>query len=262
MKLGVLGASGRMGQQIIEYAEAYGFDVSHAFVSKQSDARGNPIGQTHYHHVSEVNNAPDVLIDFSLPSALEENLAYAQNHQCPIVVCTTGLDAAQQQLLQDTAQKVATLHARNTSLGVALMEQLTRIAAGAFKDADIEIFEAHHRHKKDGPSGTALALGEAAAMGRKVTFETVNDGIRGDGLRSDDGIGFSVLRAADIVGEHQVWLAQAGERIELSHRVSDRRIFAEGALRAAKWLTAQAPGECYQMADVLDLKKQLAQLLD
>ena len=99
-------------------------------------------------------------------------------------------------------------------------------------------------------------------MGRKVTFETVNDGIRGDGLRSDDGIGFSVLRAADIVGEHQVWLAQAGERIELSHRVSDRRIFAEGALRAAKWVTAQAPGECYQMGDVLDLKKQLAQLLD
>jgi 4-hydroxy-tetrahydrodipicolinate reductase len=262
MKLGVLGASGRMGQQIIKYAEAYGFDVSHAFVSKQSRSLGKPIGEIRYRHVSEASDAPDVLIDFSLPNALEENLAYAETHQCPIVVCTTGLDGTQQQLLRDTAQKVATLHARNTSLGVALMEQLTRIAAGAFKDADIEIFEAHHRHKKDGPSGTALALGEAAARGRKVRFETVNDGIRGEGERSEQGIGFSVLRAADIVGEHQVWLAQAGERIELSHRVSDRRIFAEGALRAAQWLKAQAPGECYQMADVLDLKKQLAQLLD
>ncbi|PYE35312.1 dihydrodipicolinate reductase [Idiomarina fontislapidosi] len=262
MKLGVLGASGRMGQQIIQYAESFGFEVSHAFVSEQSQFLGQSVAGTHYRHLAEADDAPDVLIDFSLPHALHENLAYAEAHQCPIVVCTTGLDAEQQQRLRDTASQVPTLHARNTSLGVALMEQLTRIAAGAFKEADIEIFEAHHRHKKDGPSGTALALGEAAARGRQVQFEAINDGVRGDGERSAHGIGFSVVRAADIVGEHQVWLAQAGERIELSHRVSDRRIFAEGALRAANWLTAQTPGECYQMADVLDLKKQLAQLLD
>ena len=134
------------------------------------------------------------------------------------------------------------------------------LSSAALPDADIEIFEAHHRHKKDGPSGTAITLGQAAAKGREQRWEEVNDGVRTDGVRSEKGIGFSVMRAADIVGEHQVTLAVDGERVEIGHRVSNRKIFAEGAIRAAKWLKEQAPG-LFSLQDTLNLQDILQRLL-
>ena len=261
MKVGVIGASGRMGQAVISaLAEQQGVELGAAIVSAQSDAHGQPVAGISYQSVSSLERAPDVLIDFSLPQALSTNLDYALTTNTPIVVCTTGLDAKQQQLLTQASQQIPVLYARNTSVGIALLEQLVALSAAALADADIEIFEAHHKHKKDGPSGTALALGEAAARGRQQPFTEINSGIRGAGEREPGSIGFSVLRAADIVGEHQVMLARPGERIELNHRVSDRQIFAQGAIKAASWLINQNNG-LYQMQDILDLKQSLQRLV-
>lgn len=262
MKVGVIGASGRMGQAVIAALQTSSqHSLSAAIVSDNSAWRGQAVATTHYQTLAEVQQQPDVLIDFSLPQALTDNLDYALQYQLPLVVCTTGLDASQQQQLAAAAQQIPILYARNTSVGVALLEQLVALSAAALPDADVEVFEAHHKHKKDGPSGTALALGEAAARGRRQHFDDVNAGVRGNGERRDGSIGFSVLRAADIVGEHQVMLAQTGERIELNHRVSDRSIFAQGALRAGAWLVGKAPG-LYKMQDILNLQETLQRLLD
>lgn len=260
MRVGVIGASGRMGQAVIAAIQQQGDDDIVAIVSENSRYLGQTVAGTHYQALSQLSQAPDVLIDFSLPAALAANLRYAQQHQVAIVVCTTGLNEQQQQLLQETAEHVPVLYARNTSVGVALMEQLTALSAAALSAADIEVFEAHHQYKQDAPSGTALALGEAAAKGRQQPFSELNAGLRAGGLRQPGSIGFSVMRAADIVGEHQVLLAQPGERVELNHRVSDRAIFANGALRAANWLLDKPVGR-YQMQDILDLKKVLHRLL-
>lgn len=264
MKIAVVGASGRMGQAVISAIKQSSSQLGAAIVSDGSAFLGQAIEHTHYQSWQQLQPAPntsiDVIIDFSLPAALEANLAFARQHQLPIVVCTTGLNEQQQQQLHECAKAIPLLYARNTSVGVALLEQLVALSAAALPQADIEVFEAHHKHKKDGPSGTALALGEAAAAGRQQNFTQVNAGIRGDGERQPDSIGFSVLRAADIVGEHQVMLAQSGERIELSHRVSDRAIFAQGALDAAQWLQQQQAGY-YQMQDILNLTAIMQRLV-
>ena len=261
MKVGIIGASGRMGQAVVGLLEHTDAVLAAAVVSKQSPCKGESVAGVRYQSLDEVVAAVDVLIDFSLPQALTENLQFAQRTQTPIMVCTTGLSAQQQRLLTDAANEIPVLYARNTSVGIALLEQLVALSAAAMADADIEILEAHHKYKKDGPSGTALALGEAAAQGRQQSFDQLNAGVRGDGERQPDSIGFAVMRAADIVGEHQVMLAQPGERIELTHRVSDRNIFARGALSAATWLAGREAG-FYTMQDTLNFKQTLARLLD
>jgi 4-hydroxy-tetrahydrodipicolinate reductase len=172
------------------------------------------------------------------------------------VIGTTGMSEAQIAALEPAARHAVIVRAGNMSLGVNLLTQLTRrIAAALDEDFDIEIIEAHHRHKVDAPSGTALMLGEAAAEGRGVALAEVadrgRDGITGARRRGD--IGFAAIRGGDIVGEHDVLFAAAGERITLRHVATDRSVFARGALRAALWGQGRAPG-AYDMIDVLGLR--------
>lgn len=267
MKLGILGATGRMGQTLITSAYLFKATVTAAIVSDDSRRYGDPIvanaadAGVRFQRASEIKQGQvDVLIDFSLPQALAENLALAERLQVPLVVCTTGLSAQQQQAMDATAEQLPVLYAANTSIGITLLRQLVQLTSAALADTDIEIIEAHHSAKRDAPSGTALVLGESAAIGRGKTLEQLSAGIRGDGVREPGSIGFSVIRAADIIGEHQVLFAHAGERLELTHRVSDRRLFAHGALQAAQWLLEQPKGR-YSMEDMLDLKTLLKQLV-
>jgi 4-hydroxy-tetrahydrodipicolinate reductase len=173
----------------------------------------------------------------------------------PILVGTTGFDAATRGVLERTADDIPVLIAANTSVGVSVMAQLVSMAAvGLGPSYDVEIFEAHHRMKRDAPSGTALALGEVVAQARAVPLSEVAtyDRAGQNAPRTPGGIGFSSVRAGDIVGEHTVIFAAAGERVEITHRATDRMTFARGALRAAEWLAGQ-PAGLYGMKNVLGL---------
>ncbi len=195
-----------------------------------------------------------VAMDFSLPQCVADHARACAALKVPLLVGATGLDAATRAVLDATAAVIPVLIAANTSLGVAVVAHLVRLAAGALGGADVEISEAHHRQKRDAPSGTALALGEvvASARGRVLSDVAVFDRHGQSAVRADDAIGFAVVRAGDIVGEHTVSFALPGERVEISHRAGDRAVFARGALRAAAWLAGRAPG-LYGMHDVLGL---------
>jgi len=196
----------------------------------------------------------DVFVDFSVPEALDSHLDAAVAAGKPILVGTTGLGEAHHQRIDAAAQKVAVIHAPNTSVGVALLRHLVEEAAAKLgPEWDVEIVEMHHKDKRDAPSGTALLLGGAAAKGRGGTLEDLArfDRMAG-GAREEGTIGFASLRGGTVAGEHQVIFAGEGERIELGHRADSRMIFARGALRAALWL-ADKPAGRYTMADVLGL---------
>jgi len=198
--------------------------------------------------------APDVMIDFSSPTATALNLAACARARVAALVGTTGLDADVETAAQTAAAHIPVLIAANTSVGVTLLAELVRAAARALPaEFDIEITDAHHRAKVDAPSGTALALGRAAAEGRGIDHDAARLPIDRHGARRSGGIGYSVVRAGDIVGEHEVIFAAAGERVVLGHIATDRTIFARGALRAADWLSIQSPGR-YSMVDFLGLK--------
>jgi 4-hydroxy-tetrahydrodipicolinate reductase len=197
-----------------------------------------------------------VVIEFSAPDATAAHVALAARHGTRHVIGTTGLGETQEQAIREAARSTAIMRAANMSLGVNLLFGLTeRVARALAPDAfDIEIFEIHHRHKVDAPSGTALALGQAAARGRGIDLTEVADRGR-DGLtgaRKPGAIGFAALRGGDVVGDHAVIFAGGGERIELTHRATDRGIYARGAVTAARWLHGRPPG-LYGMADVLGL---------
>ncbi|MGQ4276266.1 4-hydroxy-tetrahydrodipicolinate reductase [Pseudidiomarina sp. E22-M8] len=267
MKVAVIGASGRMGQAVLAELAKQQLSCRAAIVGAASSHLGKavehlPETALTYSDGSELQSTDvDVMIDFSLPDALVHNLTLAQRIGAAIVVCTTGLDDTQRQQLGDASQSVPVLYAANTSVGICVMEQLVALASGALPAADIEIVEAHHQAKRDAPSGTALVLGEAAAAGRGQQLAALNAGLRGAGQRQAGSIGFAVLRAADIIGEHQVLLAQPGERIELTHRVGDRKVFARGAVQAARWLASE-PAGYYEMRDMLDMKTLLQRLVN
>ena len=200
---------------------------------------------------------PDVMIDFSSPAATAANLAACARAHVAALVGTTGLGADAEAAAQSAAARVPVLIAANTSVGVTLLAELVRAAARALPaEFDIEILDAHHRAKVDAPSGTALALGRAAAEGRGIDHDAARLPIDRNGPRREGGIGYSVVRAGDIVGEHEVVFAAAGERVVLGHIATDRTIFARGALRAADWLAIQSPGR-YSMVDFLGLKTAL-----
>lgn len=193
----------------------------------------------------------DVLVDFSAPAALRDSLDRAVSAGTPILVGTTGLDARAGELIEDAANKVAVLRAANTSIGIALLSDLVERAARALgPDWDIEILEMHHRMKADAPSGTALALGEAAARGRGTPLHAER-GRDGTGLERNEGaIGFASLRGGTVAGEHDVVFAGTEERLILSHRAESRMIFARGALAAARFLVGK-PAGLYSMRDVI-----------
>jgi 4-hydroxy-tetrahydrodipicolinate reductase len=194
----------------------------------------------------------DVLVDFSAPAALKDSLGRAVGAEIPILVGTTGVDEAGDKLIADASKKVAVLRAANTSLGVAVLSDLVERAARALgPDWDIEILEMHHRMKADAPSGTALALGEAAARGRGSPLRAEH-GRDGTGLKRQEGaIGFASLRGGTVAGEHDVVFAGIDERLILSHRAESRMIFARGALAAARFLAGK-PAGLYSMRDVVE----------
>ena len=198
-----------------------------------------------------VADGGDVLVDFSAPEALRDSLARAVSSGIPILVGTTGLGEEANAQIEDAAKSVAVLKAANTSLGVAILSDLVERAAKALgPDWDIEIVEMHHRMKADAPSGTALALGEAAAAGRGTPLKAER-GRDGTGLKRQEGaIGFASLRGGTVAGEHDVIFAGPDERLILSHRAENRTIFARGALAAARFLAGKPAGLC-SMRDVI-----------
>ncbi|HYI43602.1 MAG TPA: 4-hydroxy-tetrahydrodipicolinate reductase [Sphingomicrobium sp.] len=198
------------------------------------------------------NEGGDVLVDFSAPAALESSLQRARSTGIPILIGTTGLGEDADSRIADAAREVAVLRAANTSLGVAILSDLVERAARVLaSDWDIEILEMHHRDKADAPSGTALALGEAAARGRGTGLRAER-GRDGTGLKREQGsIGFASLRGGTVPGEHDVIFAGPDERLILSHRADSRMIFARGALAAARFLAGQTAG-LYSMRDVIE----------
>ena len=200
--------------------------------------------------------AAEVCIDFTLPESTVEHAGACRSRGCPMVIGTTGLSAGQLAALADAARDVAVVHAPNMSVGVNLCFKLLGIAARALGDGvDVEIIEAHHRHKVDAPSGTAVRMGEiiAAELGRDLAECAVYGREGHTGARDRRTIGFETIRAGDIVGEHTVMFGGDGERIELTHRSSSRANYAAGAVRAARWVVSRPPG-LYDMQDVLGLR--------
>jgi 4-hydroxy-tetrahydrodipicolinate reductase len=197
------------------------------------------------------NHSGDVLVDFSSPAALQSSLQRAVATGVPILIGTTGLDESADAGIAEAARHVAVLRAANTSLGIAVLSDLAERAAQALGDDwDIEILEMHHRHKADAPSGTALALGEAAARGRDTSMRA-ECGRDGTGLKREVGsIGFASLRGGTVAGDHDVIFAGPDERLILAHRAENRMIFARGALAAAKFLIGK-PAGLYSMRDVI-----------
>lgn len=198
-------------------------------------------------------------IAFALPQGTPAIVAACAAAKCPLVLGTTGHNAEQLAAVEAAAKQIPIVMASNFSLGVNLLFKLAELAAVTLNaDYDAEIFEAHHRNKKDAPSGTALSIGEAVAKGRGTTLAKdavwARHGVspENEGVRERGKIGFSVLRGGDIVGDHTLTFAGTGERIELTHRAHDRMAFASGALHAARWAIGNAPGS-YSMRDVLSL---------
>jgi 4-hydroxy-tetrahydrodipicolinate reductase len=266
MRIAILGATGRMGGALVraigEMSDAVLVGASASANSRwlgqdASASSGGPLqGVVIEHDAAKAVRQANVAIDFALPQATSDNVKACLAARCAMVIGTTGLDANLHGQIQRAAAEIPIVVAANMSLGVNLLLKLTELAAKALDpNYDIEIYEAHHRHKKDAPSGTALALGEAAAAGRDTSLHEVGVFERHGqtGARAPGSIGFSVFRGGDVIGDHTVTFAGIGERIELSHRASDRMTFARGALRAAQWIAGRSPG-LYSMQDVLGLK--------
>lgn len=260
--LGVLGAGGRMGQAILTaMVDMPGLVLAGAIERAGHPLVGTAIGKSWPDSMVVCSNPgplahkADVLIDFTSPSALGSTLEAACDAGCALLIGTTGLGATHHALIDQAARHIAVLQAANTSLGVALLIGLVEQASRALgPEWDIEIAELHHRMKVDAPSGTALALGEAAARGRGIDLAAHSDKGR-DGItgpRVAGHIGFASMRGGTAAGDHLVLLAGNGERIELAHKAENRDIFARGALRAAGWLAGKPAGR-YEMADVLGL---------
>jgi 4-hydroxy-tetrahydrodipicolinate reductase len=264
LRIGVAGASGRMGQALIaatldapDLSLAAALDVpGSALLGSDAGARiGRACGVVVDADLDAALSRIDVLIDFTRPEGTLRHAAACAARGTRLVAGTTGLDAAGKDALAGHARKVAIVHAPNMSVGINVLAALVELAAARLGPAyDIEIVEMHHKHKVDAPSGTALALGEAAARGAGVALAGhavyAREGVTGE--RRAGTIGFATLRGGDVVGEHTVLFAGSGERVELSHRATSRANFAEGALRAARFVAARAPG-LYDMRDVLGL---------
>jgi 4-hydroxy-tetrahydrodipicolinate reductase len=267
LKVAVLGAAGRMGRAVIGCVlESDDLKLVGAVVEPRHAMLGHDaaelvaaaaIGVPITDERTQALHAAQVAIDFTLPSVTEANVRACVEHGMAIVIGTTGLEDRQQRLLEQAAHEIPIVYGRNMSVGVNVFIELVARAAKALGDGyDIEIAEAHHRHKVDAPSGTALALGErlAAAQGHKLDEVAVHARQGRTGPRVPGTIGFSVVRGGSIVGEHSVRFVGTEEEVEFSHRATDRKTFARGALRAARWVAGQAPG-LYSMADVLGFSR-------
>ncbi|MGH8283982.1 MAG: 4-hydroxy-tetrahydrodipicolinate reductase [Gammaproteobacteria bacterium] len=257
VRIALLGAPGRMGRTILETVREYpGVRISAAVVRNGSPLQGPAANGLAYSTDLESALAiSDVLVDFSTPQSTFMALDACIAAHKPLVTGVTGLDAELKQKIEAASREIAVLAAPNMSLAATLLLQLARIVATALSDDfDIEITDVHHRLKKDAPSGTALALGEAVATGRGVKLDEQAVFARNSqtGARQPGSIGFTSVRGGDIVGDHSVLFAGSAERLELTHRAHSRAAFARGALAAARWIVGKPPG-LYAMADVLGL---------
>ena len=265
LKVVIAGCSGRMGHVLLECVFADTDLVLHGALDRADNPQlgrdaGEQLGKVSGVKVTDniddaLKNA-DVLVDFTRPEASMLYLAACQKHQVKMIIGTTGFSAEEKQVIEAAAKNVAIVFAPNMSVGVTLLINLVQSAAKVLNEGyDIEIIEAHHRHKIDAPSGTALRLGEAAAsaLGRDLAECAVygREGVTGE--RDPSTIGFATVRGGDVVGDHTVLFAGIGERVELTHKASSRATFALGALRAAKFLADKNSG-LFDMQDVLNLR--------
>ncbi len=264
INIAIAGAAGRMGRTLIKACDnAEGLQLGLAFERPGNPAVGRDTGELTGGDRSGVqigssleNGNYDVLIDFTRPEATLDNLVACVENRKSIVIGTTGFDEKGKQKIAIAAKTIPVVFAPNMSVGVNVCLGLLEIAARILgEDSDIEVVEAHHRHKVDAPSGTALRMGEvvAEALGRDLKDCAIygREGIIGE--RDRKTIGFSTIRAGDIVGEHSVMFASESERVEITHKASSRMTFAMGAMRAARWLSVHQPG-LYDMQDVLELR--------
>lgn len=265
-RIAIHGAGGRMGRALIEAVrDADGGELVAALDRPDSPLIGvdagemaglGSLGVAIGGDLAALGDGFEVLIDFTAPQATLAALAHCRAHGRGMVIGTTGLDAEQKQAIAEAAETIPVVFAPNMSVGVNLTFKLAELAARVLGDSvDIEIVEAHHRHKVDAPSGTALRLGEvvAEALGRDLEECAVYGREGHTGPRERRTIGFETIRAGDIVGEHTVLYAANGERVEITHRATSRMTFAGGAVRAAQWLAGRDRG-LFDMQDVLGLR--------
>ncbi|MEJ5260400.1 MAG: 4-hydroxy-tetrahydrodipicolinate reductase [Anaerohalosphaeraceae bacterium] len=257
------GAAGRMGKRLIALALESGFwkivgavdHPEHPDIGKDAALLAG-CGNTGVVLSGSLDKKADVMIDFSLPGAAAETIAFCEKTRTALVMGTTGLSEAHMDLLRKAGQKIPIVQATNMSLGMNLLFSLVgRVAKSLGEEYDIEIVEAHHRHKKDAPSGSALSLAQSICeqTGRKYPDVLVHGREGKEALRQKGTIGMHAIRAGDIVGQHSVIYSTQGETITLSHSAHSRDTFARGALSAARWLLGKAPG-LYSMQDVLGLR--------
>ena len=265
LTLGINGAAGRMGKTLVQACvEDERTRLGGAFEVPAADSIGRDAGEVAGvgatgvvigHDLESQCGDFDILIDFTVPECTMRSLDSCHRHGKSMVIGTTGLDEHQELKLQEASQDISIVYAPNMSVGVNLCLKLLQVAADALRDDyDIEIIEAHHRHKVDAPSGTALRMGEVVAerLGRDLADCAVFGRQGHTGERDRKTIGFETIRAGDIVGEHTVMFSGEGERIEVTHRASSRMNFARGALRAAAWVSGRGPG-LFDMRDVLEI---------
>ncbi len=265
LKVVIAGSSGRMGQALITAVLQSPDTQLHAALDR-ADSRylnkdagelcGTPCGVLIGHDVAAAVKGGDVLIDFTRPEGTLNHVKICRANRVNMVVGTTGISAAQKEELVSAAKDIGIVFAPNMSVGVNLTFKLLEIAARVLNEGyDIEIIEAHHKHKVDAPSGTAIRMGEviATTLGRNLSECAVygREGVSGE--RSSATIGFATIRGGDIVGDHTALFAGTGERVEITHKASSRATFAQGALRAARFLVTNKP-KLYDMMDVLGLR--------
>ena len=265
IKVGVIGAGGRMGRMLIEAVNDNPQTTLNAAIERQGSslvgADAGEVAAIGHLNVQIVDDLQavvddiDVLIDFSLPDATEKNMQVCAEHNVAMVIGTTGFNEQQEQVLAKASEKIAIVYAGNYSTGVNLSLKLLEMAAKAFgAEADVEVIEAHHKHKIDAPSGTAYMMAEAVADARGQNLKDVavygREGQTGE--REAGTIGIHAIRGGEIIGDHTVMFIADGEVVEITHRARARMTFAAGAVRAATWVIQQPTGQ-YNMQDVLGL---------
>lgn len=265
IKVGVIGAGGRMGRMLIEAVQDNAQTTLNAAIERQGSSLVGAdagevaaIGRLEVQIVDDLKaviNDIDVLIDFSLPDATEQNMQICAANKVAMVIGTTGFNEQQEQVLKEASKQIAIVYAGNYSTGVNLSLKLLAMAAKAFgNDADVEVIEAHHKHKIDAPSGTAYMMAEAVAEARGQNLKDVavygREGQTGE--REAGSIGIHAIRGGEIIGDHTVMFIADGEVVEITHRARARMTFAAGAVRAATWVIKQEVGQ-YNMQDVLGL---------
>jgi len=267
MKIGIIGCAGRMGRTLLkEVISTDGCTLSGGVDHEKSNYLGKDIGSLIHEDtlgicVTDDKDAlifeSDAIIDFTTPASSLACAEIASKHGTTHIIGTTGLSGEEQNKLAEYAKHTPIVFAPNMSIGVNLLLSLVeQVASTLDEEYDIEVLEMHHRNKVDSPSGTALALGRAAADGRNIALADVSCRSRDGhtGVRPSGEIGFATMRGGDVIGDHTVMFAGSGERIEITHKASDRSIYSRGAVRAAIWAKQQNPGRLYSMKDVLNLK--------